>query len=130
MEQYQIFARSNPEDTRECGSCEIKEIADWLGATYEEDKEKTIIVINKDPNKRLKIIVLKILPNTLHIFAARSGNAYDDIPVALPDINKFIFQKLEFEDRDRKEEIRQMIFRNKKGAEVIIDDSGFISFSG
>lgn len=130
MGQYQIFARSNPEDTRECSSCEIKEIADWLGATYEEDKGKTKIVIDKGPNKRLKLIILKVLPNILHIFAARSGNAYDDIPATLSDINKFIFQKLEFEDRDREEEIRQMIFRNKKGAEVIIDDSGFISFSG
>lgn len=123
------FVRSDPEDIRECNSCEIKEIADWLGATYSEDNQKAQIIINKDPNKRLKLIALKVLPNTLQIFAARPGTA-SDIPITLIDVNKFIFQKLEFEMEGKKEEIRQVIFRNKKGIQVIVDDSGGIAFSG
>lgn len=129
MEQYRLFARSNPEDIRECSSCEIKEIADWLGATYLEDEIKTRIVINKDSDKQITLTTLKVLPNTLQVFVARSGTA-SDIPITLTNVNKFIFQKLEFDDGDKKEEICQVIFRNKRGVEVIVDDSGFIAFSG
>jgi len=124
-----LFARSDPEDIRECNSCEIKEIADWLGAKYSEDQEKSRVIIDKDLDRRLTIVVLKVLPNMLQIFAARPG-ATSDILITLSNVNHFTFQRLELDFGDSKEEIRQVIFRNAKGVQIIIDDSGGIALSG
>lgn len=126
MEEYPISARSDPQDVRECSSCELKEIADWLFASYEEDDKKTKIIINKDRNRVVSLVVLRVLPTTLNVFVARPSVA-SDIPITITGVNKFIFQKLTVAGVNEQGEIRQVVISNKRGVTFILDDSGYLA---
>jgi len=128
MKDYSISVRSDPKDIRVCSSCELKEIADWLRASHEEDDQKTKIVISRGRKRVVSIVVLRVLPNTINVFIAREGTVLDT-PITLTDVNKFIFQKLTVAGVNEQGEIRQVLISNKRGALIILDDSGHIAVS-
>ncbi len=120
---------SNPEEINVRDSCTIKDIAEWLGAKYEEGETSFRAVINEaNPAKRIRITIAKAIPDTIYFHVAREGML--DLPVLLENVVRFTFQKQVVRNEKNTIEVRQIIFRTKKGTQCIVDDDGHIAFSG